>query len=389
MTFDAWLGSYTNRSTYEHVQVFVKDYPKWFDRGTYSSNVTPSKKRASTSNHGPGIESAETTSNLHNAPEMAGNAWQGARSTGTKAAKEAQKNLKAKKAAAYKQAKAIEVLTKATLRKTALMEEHNLILLITATDAQGQPSTTATEFLALRQKEELQKLKMCLKLQEAAEEARVQSEIEQATCERAEAAAEELTNNKTSRQVREAGASGGNTNDLDETRCSDDVAEDGEDENMDILGFQSSGSQLGAGMDSEGGGSQFEFTSLPPPTISTLATNHRISSITPLHQVHLTRQVPLQFRILVLSNLNSQVSRPHVRMEGWKWYNLNLLALGMDWVGCQGQLVQVHRSPTVASNFNGGQEDSMGNWLQSTIGNEARRAVAPLDVNGELGILHT
>jgi hypothetical protein len=121
--------------TYEHVWVLVKDYLKWFDGGTCSGNVMPSKRRASTSDHGHGVESADTTSNLHNTPEMAGSAWQGTRPTGTKAAKEAQKNLKVKEAAAYKQAKAMEVLAKAALRKTALMEEHNLILLITATDA--------------------------------------------------------------------------------------------------------------------------------------------------------------------------------------------------------------------------------------------------------------
>jgi hypothetical protein len=250
--------------TYEHVWALVKDYPKWFDGGTCSSNVTPSKRRASTSDQGPGVESADTTSNLHSAPEMAGSAWQGACPTRTKAAKEAQKNLKVKEAAAYKQAKATELLAEAALRKTALMEEHNLILLMTATDAQGQPSATATEFLALRQKEELQKLKARSKLQEAAEEARLQSEMEQAARERAEAAAEELTNNETRRQVREAAASGGNTSDLDETRCSDDVPEDGEDEDTDILGFQSSGGQAGAGVGSGGGGSQFEFASPPP-----------------------------------------------------------------------------------------------------------------------------
>jgi hypothetical protein len=242
----------------------VKDYPKWFDGGTCNSNVTLSKRRASTSNHGPGVESADTTSNLHSAQEMAGSAWQGARPTRTKVAKEAQKNLKVKEATAYKQAKATELLAEAALRKTALIEEHNLILLMTATDAQGQPSATATEFLALRQKEELQKLKARLKLQEAAEEARVQSELEQAARERVEAAAEELANNETRRQVKEAAASGGNTSGLDETRCNDDVLEDGEDEDTDILGFQSSGGQAGAGVGSGGGGSQFEFASPPP-----------------------------------------------------------------------------------------------------------------------------
>jgi hypothetical protein len=42
-------------------------------------------------------------------------------------------------------------------------------------------------------------------------------------------------------------------------------------------------------------------------------------------------------------------------------------------------------SPTVASNFDGGQGGSVGNWLRGAVGNEAWRAVAPLDVNGERG----
>ena len=40
-------------------------------------------------------------------------------------------------------------------------------------------------------------------------------------------------------------------------------------------------------------------------------------------------------------------------------------------------------SLAVASNFGGGQKGSIGNWLRSVAGNEARRAIAPLDVNGE------
>ena len=144
------------------------------------------------------------------------------------------------------------------------MEEYNLILLMTATNTQGQPSTTTIEFLVLCQKEEFQKLKARLKLQEAAKEARLQFEIEQAAHERAEAAIEELANNETSKQVKEATTSGGNTSDLDKTRYNDDVAKDGEDEVTDILGFQSSRGQPSVGVGSRGGGSQFEFA-FPPP----------------------------------------------------------------------------------------------------------------------------
>jgi hypothetical protein len=241
--------------------------------------------------------------------------------------------------------------------------------------------------LALRQKEEFQKLKARLKLQEAAEEARVQFEIEQATREHAEAAAKELANNETRRQVREAVVSGGNISDLDETRCSDDVAKDGEDEDTDILGFQSSGGQPGAGVGSGGGGSQFKFAS-PPPAY------HFDVGDQPLQQQHYASSpsppdwagIPLVPNSCFVESQFSGVSaaRSYGRV-GVVQHEFSGIGNGLGGVLGATSL----GSPAVASNFGGGQGGYVGIWLRSVVGNEARRAVAPSDVNGERGAIHT
>lgn len=90
---------------------------------------------------------------------MDGNQGLNFRPQGTKAAKDAHKAAKTRDGVLYAQAVAIEVMAAAAVHKAALLEEHNLILLMTAPDVDGQPTTTAQELLALCQAEELRKLK--------------------------------------------------------------------------------------------------------------------------------------------------------------------------------------------------------------------------------------
>jgi hypothetical protein len=66
--------------------------------------------------------------------------------------------------AAYAQAKATEVMPAATMRKATLLEDHNMLLLMT-----NSQTPEAQEYLRLRQAEELKKLRRRLADQEQQE----------------------------------------------------------------------------------------------------------------------------------------------------------------------------------------------------------------------------
>jgi hypothetical protein len=79
------------------------------------------------------------------------------RPLGTKAAKELHRERKIREGAMYAQATATDRIAVATMRKAALLEDHNMLLLMT-TPASQVTTPEAQWYLRLRQAEELKKL---------------------------------------------------------------------------------------------------------------------------------------------------------------------------------------------------------------------------------------
>jgi hypothetical protein len=127
------------------------------------------------------------------------------RPIGTKVAKNVHREGKMREGAAYVQAKATEVMAAATMRKAALLEDHNMLLLMT-----NSQTPKAQEYLRLRQAEELKKLRRRLANQEQQElEAQVvedQRQRDKATREIALAKAQEREDLETRRQMEGAHA---------------------------------------------------------------------------------------------------------------------------------------------------------------------------------------
>jgi hypothetical protein len=78
------------------------------------------------------------------------------RPSGMKAAKEVQYQGKVREAAMYAQAEAAKTMAATTMRKNALLEDQNIVMLMTLPDS--QVIVEAREYLRLRRREELKKL---------------------------------------------------------------------------------------------------------------------------------------------------------------------------------------------------------------------------------------
>jgi hypothetical protein len=155
---------------YLHVWLIVKDYPRWAEGWGTSTTVAPSRQpRVVGADQESVTGVSEEATGFEDGGDMESNAGLQVRPVGSKAAKEAHKAAKTRDGAMYVQVAAQEVLGVAATAKAAIMAEHNLILLMSAPDEGGLPTATAREFLALRQAEELKKLKLRL-VQEAAQE---------------------------------------------------------------------------------------------------------------------------------------------------------------------------------------------------------------------------
>jgi hypothetical protein len=148
---------------YLHVLLIVKDYPRWAEGWGTSTTVAPSRRpRVAGADQESVIGVSEEATGFEDGGDMESNVGLQVQPTGSKAAKEAHKAAKTRDGAMYAQAVAQEVLGVAATRKAAIMAEHNLILLMSTPDEGGLPMATAREFLALRQAEELKKLKLRL-----------------------------------------------------------------------------------------------------------------------------------------------------------------------------------------------------------------------------------
>jgi hypothetical protein len=153
--------------TFEHCWLLVKDYPKWAD-GWDIANVTPSKRKARESDQVSKEGTPEFLSVAEgegNVTEDVGNADSNStlrdRPTGTKAAKDMQKLAKTHEEALYTQAAATKVMAAATMRKAALFEDNNTLLLMTTLETL-LCTPNVHEYLRLRQMEELKKLRKIL-----------------------------------------------------------------------------------------------------------------------------------------------------------------------------------------------------------------------------------
>jgi hypothetical protein len=132
---------------FEHCWLLVKDYPRWADG--WSSSSTPSKRKTTSSEHESneiGVESESVVEGTTNSEE---NRALKVRPGGTRTAKEVQKASKQREGAMYVQAAASEVMAQTTMRKAAMLEDHNMLMLMTLPKSLGS-TPEAQEYLRLR-----------------------------------------------------------------------------------------------------------------------------------------------------------------------------------------------------------------------------------------------
>jgi hypothetical protein len=184
--------------------LLVKDFPRWAE-GWGTKEVTLMKRKSSSSDHESQAGTPESGLGVDSAGDVQPNGVFRERPIGTKAAKNVHREGKMREGAAYAQAKATEVMAAATMRKAALLEDHNMLLLMT-----NSQTPEAQEYLRLRQAEELKKLRRRLADQEQQElEAQVvedQRQRDKAAREIALAKAQEREDLETRRQMEGAHA---------------------------------------------------------------------------------------------------------------------------------------------------------------------------------------
>lgn len=150
--------------TFQHVWLMIKDVPRWSEGWVHDKQPTPPAKRKE-----PSTDSGESDCCIME-PGVPG-VWKGlssSRPSGSKMAKEELKQSKIRESALRAQAAATQTIAAATVRKNELMEEANLLVIMTL------PSThdlepDQVEYLRLRRREELKKLKRRLAEEEARE----------------------------------------------------------------------------------------------------------------------------------------------------------------------------------------------------------------------------
>jgi hypothetical protein len=203
---------------FEHCWLLVKDYPRWAEGWSLSS--TPSKRKTTSSEHESNEIGVESESVVEGTTNSEDNHALKVRPGGTRAAKEVQKAGKQREGAMYAQAAASEVMAQATMRKAAMLEDHNILMLMTLPESRGS-IPEAQEYLRLRQAEVLKKLKIRL-ADDGEREAQEALQLDrQAQEQRATAATQAREALETRRQIEEQGLQ-------DQVDPSDDVDDDQE-----------------------------------------------------------------------------------------------------------------------------------------------------------------
>jgi hypothetical protein len=187
---------------YVHCWELVRDYPHWADGwSTGTPKSTPSRDRhdveAKVGTHG------SSGLGFEGDTQMEANRRFSCRPQGTKAAKEVQKQGKQKEKIQHAQSRAAQVMAEASLKKLALLEDQNLLILMTNPQ---MVTADAEEYLRLRQGEELRKYRKWLaaeaQLDLEEEEDRVRERGKRIRLDRERAKEEELQREETEAQMR-------------------------------------------------------------------------------------------------------------------------------------------------------------------------------------------
>jgi hypothetical protein len=195
--------------SFEHCWVLVREFPRWSEGWFPMKPAIPTKRKAASSGHD-SHEAAPASSSVQvDQMDSNANTVLQDRPSGTKAAKREHKQGKVREGAMYAQAKATSDLASATLKKMALLEEQNLLILMTTPESQVT-SPAAQQFLRIRQEEELEKL---LQRREEDRDRKIKEAVEKeiadaetAKLELLRQAAAEAEQKETARQLREVAA---------------------------------------------------------------------------------------------------------------------------------------------------------------------------------------
>jgi hypothetical protein len=195
--------------TYEHCWLLVIDFPKWADGWCTNKQATPSKRKATSSDHESQTEAPtlELGSVLQPVGDTDSNRAFRDRPSGTKVAKDLHKDGKVRDHALYAQAKATEEMAAPTMQKAVSLKEQNLLFLMTAPVSEAS-TPEAQEYLRLWHADELKKLRRRLAAEEDSESrvhvAEDQQRREKVAADEAQARAEVLENLEMERQLRAA-----------------------------------------------------------------------------------------------------------------------------------------------------------------------------------------
>jgi hypothetical protein len=141
---------------FELCWMLVKDLPKWADGWNVAKVPIPKKKVQSSNFDSDCVVVEEPLDSMVIAEVIENHKRFRSRPSGMKAAKEVQYQGKVREAAMYAQAEAAKTMAATTMRKNALLEDQNIVMLMTLPDS--QVSVEAREYLRLRRREELKKL---------------------------------------------------------------------------------------------------------------------------------------------------------------------------------------------------------------------------------------
>ena len=163
---------------FEHCWVLLKDHPKWMD-GWTSPKASSNLRFGTASGSSPttAAEDGRTQFDAGRSPisraqsegEARGSQRSGmVRPGGSKAAKKDSRSASAREGAIYAQADATRTMAAAQMKKAALLEDQNMLLLMTMPDDKIT-TVEAREYLRLRRCDELKKLQRKLAQEEERE----------------------------------------------------------------------------------------------------------------------------------------------------------------------------------------------------------------------------
>ena len=158
-----------------HCWWLMKDPPKWADGQGRAKKTTPTKRSRAVGGLDPESDCVDMEApSTRGGPERVGSTRAGRtfnRPMGNRIAKEGYKEGKSHDLAMRVQAAATKDMAAATWRKTELLQEQNVLMLFTTSDVQITDAR-AKEYLRLRRKEELEKLRRRLDEEALVAEAR-------------------------------------------------------------------------------------------------------------------------------------------------------------------------------------------------------------------------